>query len=117
MLLGASSDAIDTDANVAAAVDGSDAGIAHSQELTDFAEAAWRRDDTLPSARDAVRTAVGDAGLVEAALTVAVFRSLNVAADTSGIPLDAFFATVAEGFVDELGLSSFPTAANSPALG
>ncbi len=116
MLLGASSDAVDTRPNLTAAVDGSDAGVPHSQELTDFAEAVWRRDDSLDPARASLDAAVGSEGVVEAALTVAVFRSLNIGADASGIPLDDFFASVAEGFVDDLGLRAFPTAANSPAL-
>lgn len=117
MLLGASSDAIDSSAHLESAVDGSDAGVPHSAQLTAFAESAWRRDDTLSPAREALREAVGDAGLAEAAMTVAVFRSLNIAADTSGIPLDEDFASTARGFVDQLGLGEFPTAANSPGVG
>ena len=117
MLLGASSDAVDSAAHLASAVDGSDAGVPHSAELTAFAEAAWKRDDSLPPARDVLRNVVGDDGLVEAAVTVAVFRSLNIAADASGIPLDEEFASTARGFVDQLGLRAFPTAANSPGVG
>ncbi len=116
MLLGASSDAVDSEAHLASAMDGSDAGVPYSAELTAFAEAVWRRDDSLPPARDALREVVGDAGLVEAAITAAVFRSLNIGADASGIPLDDEYASIAVGFVDELGLREFSTAANSPDL-
>ncbi len=97
-------------------MDGSDAGVAHSAELTAFAEAVWTRDHSLAPAREALREVVGDAGLAEAAMTAAVFRSLNIGADASGIPLDDEFASIAVGFVDELGLRDFSTAANSPGL-
>ncbi len=74
----------------------------------------WRRDHTLAPARDALLEAVGDQGLMEAAITVAIFRSLNIGADSSGIPLDDSFAGPTHGFANELGLDRFPTAANSP---
>ncbi|MEM7140892.1 MAG: hypothetical protein AAF548_07635 [Actinomycetota bacterium] len=114
MLLGQSSDAIEQDADLAAVVGDADAGIPAATELRSFAEAAWRRDDGLAPAREALRAIVGDAGVIEAAQTVAVFRSLNIAADSSGIPLDDGWRDVAAGFVSTLGLDAFPTAANTP---
>jgi hypothetical protein len=114
MLLGLSSDAADTEANLHAVVGEADAGVAHASLLSAFAEAAWRRDHTLPSARVALREAVGDAAVVEAAQTVAIFRSLNIAADTSGIPLDEGWRGLAGDFVADLGLDRFRSAANTP---
>jgi hypothetical protein len=114
MLLGASSAAIDESADLRAVMGEADAGTPHGDVLADFAEAAWRRDDTLGAAREAVRDALGEAGLVEAAATVAIFRSLNIAADTSGIPLDADFAGPGLEAAAELGFNRFPTAANTP---
>lgn len=114
MLLGLSSAAVDTDADLQAVVGAADAGVPHADLLSTFAEAAWRRDDALAAARDALRAAVGDDGVVEAAQTVAIFRSLNIAADSSGIPLDESWREMAADFVGDLGLDQFPTAANTP---
>lgn len=114
MLLGLSSDAIDIESDLHAVIGEADAGVPHAELLSAFAEAAWRRDESLDPARAALRAAVGDRGLVEAAQTVAIFRSLNIAADSSGIPLDESWSDLAHGFASELGLDHFPTAANSP---
>lgn len=114
MLLGLSSSALDAEADLQSVVGDADAGVPHADVLSAFAEAAWRRDDSLAPARDALRAAVGDDGVVEAAQTVAVFRSLNIAADTSGIPLDESWRGLAADFVSDLGLDQFPTAANTP---
>lgn len=118
MLLGLSSGAIDEAADIHAitadAGTGPDAGVSAGPELLAFAEAAWRLDDTLAPAREALRAEVGDAGVSEAARTVAIFRSLNIAADSSGIPLDDDWREVAADFVGDLGLDRYPTAANTP---
>lgn len=114
MLLGLSSDAIDTEADLAAVMGEADAGVAHAALLSAFAEAAWRRDETLDPARNELRSALGDDAVVEAAQTVAIFRSLNIAADSSGIPLDESWRGYAAEFVGDLGLDKFPTAANTP---
>lgn len=114
MLLGLSSDAIDESADIHAVVGDGDGAVAAGAELSAFAEAAWRRDEGLAPAREAVRAALGDAAMVEAAQTVAIFRSLNIAADASGIPLDEDWRGVAVDFVGDLGLDRFPTAANTP---
>jgi len=124
MLLGLSSNAVDVEADLAA-VTGNvvtsdvvtsdvDAGVPHAELLSAFAEAAWRRDESLPPARAALLAAVGDEAVVEAAQTVAIFRSLNIAADSSGIPLDESWRGLAAEFVSDLGLDQFPTSANTP---
>lgn len=114
MLLGLSSGAIDETADIRAVVGDTDGGVPAGPELLAFAEAAWRRDDSLDPARDALRAVVGADGVVEAARTVAIFRSLNIAADASGIPLDDDWRGFAGDFVTDLGLDRFPTAANTP---
>jgi hypothetical protein len=114
MLLGLSSSAVDADANLESVIGAADAGVPHAAVLSEFAEAAWRRDGSLGAARAAVRAALGDGATVEAAQTVAIFRSLNIAADSSGIPLDEAWRGFAADFVGDLGLDRFPTAANTP---
>jgi len=91
--------------------------VGHGPELAAFAEASWRRDDTLADARETLRHGVGDDGVTEAALTVAIFRSLNLGADASGIPLDESFAGATRRFAGELGIDQFATAQNSPEFG
>jgi hypothetical protein len=114
MLLGLSSDAIGADVELGAVTGQAEAPIPFAAELANFAEAAWRRDDSLNGARAALLTALGPAALVEAAQTVAIFRSLNIAADSSGIPLDDDWRGFAEEFIVDLGLDKFSTAANTP---
>jgi hypothetical protein len=114
MLLGLSSNAADADADLQAVVGDTDAGVPHADVLSRFAEAAWRRDDSLAPAREALREILGDTATVEAAQTVAIFRSLNIAADSSGIPLDESWRGLAAEFVDDLALDRFPSAANTP---
>ena len=114
MLLGLSSDAIDADIELGAVTGQAEAPIPHSAELANFAEASWRRDGSLDDPRAALLAALGAAALVEAAQTVAIFRSLNIAADSSGIPLDDGWRESAEEFIGELGLDKFSTAANTP---
>lgn len=114
MLLGLSSSAIETEVDLAAVTGNAAAGVPHADLLSAFAEAAWRRDDSLAPARHALRDALGGDAVVEAAQTVAIFRSLNIAADSSGIPLDEAWRGFADDFVSDLGLDQFRTAANTP---
>jgi len=114
MLLGLSSNAVDVDADLQAVVGRADAGVPHAELLSTFAEAAWRLDDSLGPVRDALREVLGDPATIEAAQTVAIFRSLNIAADSSGIPLDESWRGLAAEFVDDLALDQFPSAANTP---
>ncbi|MFQ5555919.1 MAG: hypothetical protein ACE5GB_00155 [Acidimicrobiales bacterium] len=93
--------------------------VAAGSELVEFAEGAHRLDDeaAMARARDRLVAAVGAAGAVDAALTVAIFRSLNIAADASGIPLDDEWHDIASGFVGRLGLEAFASARNTPGFG
>ena len=114
MLLGLSSGAIDAEVELGAVTGIAEAPIPSGAELSAYAEAAWRRDESLDSCRAALLAAVGSEALVEAAQTVAIFRSLNIAADSSGIPLDEDWRGFAGEFIEELGLDSYSTAANTP---
>ena len=118
MFLRASSNAIDTPADEAAitADDSEDANVPAGIELIDFTTAVHRMDDTVAATRDALVAAVGQEGMVDAAVTAAVFRGLNIAADTSGIRVDDDWEGTARELMDSIGTSAFRTAANSPAL-
>ncbi len=114
MLLGLSSEAVGADLDLGSVNGTAVAAVAHGRLLSEFAEAAWRRDESLDGARTRLRDAVGDAGLMAAAQTAAIFRSLNIAADSSGIPLDESFRAQTHDFVTALSFDRFATAANTP---
>ncbi len=83
------------------------AGVDAGAELVHFTTAAVGDDDDLAAARDALRSAVGDAGLVEAAGTIAAFEGLNRIADATGIQLDDNLAADTADVRDALGIDDF----------
>ena len=83
------------------------AGVAGGAELVAFTTAAVTHAADLDTAREALRSAVGDAGLVEAAGTVAAFEGLNRIADATGIQLDDNLAADSVDFRAELGIEDF----------
>ena len=75
---------------------GQDEGVAvpHAAELLQFAEAVVSRDvQRIAAARAALRSAVGDCGLVDAAAITSAFHGFVRVADATGIP----YATAAGG--------------------
>lgn len=130
MLLRASGDAIGAEVDVGAATGApGDGGVRHGALLTAYADAAHDRfarspagpaegpadgdDDALATAAAALRAALGDAGWVEAALTVAVFNGLVRTADASGIPLDPGVVSATADDRTQLGLDRLAGASNS----
>ena len=116
MLLSSSSAAIDKTINVSDAVNGngSDVEIPSSEQLIAFTEAAHRVDETLSASRENLSAAIGEKGMIDAAITAAVFRSLNIAADSSGIRIDDEWEEIAAHLAMETSADGFPTVANSP---
>jgi hypothetical protein len=113
MLLRASSEALGIDVDPSAVVGGAAAtGVEHGDVLAAYAVAA-HEGDGLDRATTAVRTAVGDAGWVEAAMTVAVFNGLVRTADASGIPLDERVVSATADDREALGLTAYGGSANS----
>ena len=63
--------------------------VPHGGVLLAFADAALRGDaTTLDRAREAVRAAVGDAGLSDAAAVIGGFDGITRIADAVGIPME-----------------------------
>jgi hypothetical protein len=91
-----------------------DAGVPHGQHLLRFATAAQRDHEDLAEATEALRAAVGDDGLVEAAATVSVFNGLVRVADGTGIQLDEGVAAYTADYRDRLGLNRYQGARNTP---
>lgn len=93
-------------------------GVAHAAELVAFAEAVVGEDDAaLASARQRLLTAIGPAGLVDAAAVAGNFERMVRIADATGIPLDAPVVALSLGIQDELALRAFGSAANTAVPG
>jgi hypothetical protein len=114
MLLRASSDALGEQADVAAAAsDAVESHVEHGAVLAAYATTAHEGGGGLAEAAAAVRTAVGEAGWVEAAMTVAAFNGLARTADASGIPLDVGVVSATADDRARLSLDEFGGSANS----
>ena len=73
---------------------GADVGIPHAAELVDFTEAVVLRDAArTDAARKTLLSALGEAGLVDAAAVAAAFHGFVRIADAIGIP----YTTAARG--------------------
>jgi hypothetical protein len=117
LLLRASSEIAGDEVDVRALTDPkAPSGVAHGVPLLAFADALVGEDDTaLESAREALVAAIGSEGLVDAAAVASNFERMVRIADGTGIPLDAPVRLVAAGLPDEIEISSFASAANTPA--
>ena len=113
MLLGASSDAIGAEADLRGAVGEATGSIPHGGLLVSYAEAANRDPAAAQALDDEVIVAVGEAGLVDAAVTVAVFNGLVRSADGIGIPLDDVVLAATVDARATLGFDGYPGAANN----
>ncbi|MGI9622338.1 MAG: hypothetical protein ACR2PK_05825 [Acidimicrobiales bacterium] len=120
MLLGSSSQALGAPADERVVVsdqgsnDAVDAGVEAGRELIDFTDAAHALDESLEGAREQLGDRLGHEAMVDAAVIAAVFRGLNIAADTSGIRVDDDWVGVAQRQMEVLGTQSFRTLANNP---
>ena len=113
MLLRVSSEAIGNTADLKATVGKGDGAVPHGALLRRFAEAACLGNEDLPAAREALRAAVGDEALVEAALTVGIFHGLVRTADGCGIPLDEGMREMSDDYRETLGLNKYAGARNT----
>lgn len=108
MLLGASSDATGSQADLGAVAGEGDGSVEEGRTLIEFAEAAHRG--------DSVSRFVGQLGeerFVEAAATVAIFNGLVRTADASGIPLDDGTVAATARARSDLGIDRYNGAQNT----
>jgi hypothetical protein len=118
-----SSDAIDTEVDLAAIVDRTfvgDVGVASGRELLAFTNAVEGGaveggEPDLSAARSALADTVGPDALVEAAATIAVFNGLVRVADGTGIQLDRGLDSFSQAERARLGIDAFAGAANTVA--
>jgi hypothetical protein len=118
MFLSSSSKAIDSELDITDAVIGSgaDSGVPNAEMLIAFTESANRLDEDLPNIREALVKEIGEEGMVDAAITVSIFRGLNIAADSSGIRVDDDWVDTAAELANQSYANEFSTAKNSPAV-
>jgi hypothetical protein len=86
----------------------SDGGVPYGRLLVAFAEAVLGDDDAaLVRTRDALTTALGPPGLVDAAGVVGLFNAIDRVADATGIPLEPEKAAASADFRAALDLDRF----------
>ena len=118
MFLSSSSEAINSNLDLSNAINGSGAlsGVPHAVSLIAFTESANRQTSNLPEVRKQLGEEVGTEGMIDAAITVSIFRSLNIAADCSGIRVDDDWVTIAVELARLTHADRFTTAENSTAV-
>lgn len=80
----------------------------HGLLLSRLAEAVLRGDEgDIAAVRSALRTALGDAGLVDALAVVAAFNAIDRVADATGIPLDKATHQATADMRASLGIDAF----------
>ena len=118
MFLSSSSEAINSNLDLGNAINGSgsQSGVPNAESLIAFTESANRQTSNLPEVRKQLGEEVGTEGMIDAAITVSIFRSLNIAADCSGIRVDDDWVTIAVELARLAHADRFTTAENSTAV-
>ncbi len=90
-------------------------GMPFAGELAGFAEAIAERDTArISRTRDELSKIAGEAVMVDAAAVAANFQRMVRIADSMGIPIDEKNIEVGAGVRQELDLSRFASAQNTP---
>ena len=118
MFLSSSSEAINSNLDLGNAINGSgsQSGVPNAESLIAFTESANRQTSNLSQVRKQLSEEVGAEGMVDAAITVSIFQSLNIAADCSGIRIDDDWVTIAADLAKLTHADRFITAENSIAV-
>ena len=91
-----------------------ESGIAHARELLAFANGVLGKDvSALNAARSALLACMGEAALVSAAITAAMFSLVDRAANGVGIILEPMALEPTEDFREQFGINRFPSAVNT----
>ena len=93
----------------------SDAGVSNGARLLAFTEAVMGDDEAaLARERAALRAVLTPNCFVDVAGVIAAFSVVDRVADATGIPLDDMLLAASAGLREQLGLSRFASAANTP---
>ena len=86
----------------------SDGGVPQGRLLMAYGAAALGHDAAaLADARAAVRQALGEAAMVDAAGVIGIFNAVVRIADATGIPLEDTKAEISANLRQELGIDAF----------
>lgn len=95
----------------AALTSGSDGGVPHGALLSAFGEAVIGDDaERTARAAAAIKDAMGDAALVDAAGVAGLFNAIDRVADSTGAPLEDWKAADTEDLRAEIGINDFAKA-------
>jgi hypothetical protein len=84
------------------------AGVPHARLLLRFADAALSFDaKRIAPLRDAVRAALGEAAMLDAAAVIAGFNGITRLADATGIPMEEQKAADTADWRGRLGIDGF----------
>ena len=93
-------------------------GVPGDTVLLEFAEAVFAGDPaSIAGSREAVSGELGESAMIDAAAVIANFHRMVRIADATGIPLDGPLALITEDLRDEIGVSRFTSAENTPSAG
>jgi hypothetical protein len=101
-----------SEVNLDAIVQGraTDSLVPGGSALLRFTDAALSDPTDLPSARQALVDALGEAAMVDAAGVIGNFQRMVRIADSTGIPVDGFFDEANADVREQLGLNGLPSA-------
>jgi hypothetical protein len=92
-----------------------DGGVLHGARLVAFTDAVMGDDeDALRRERAALRVVLSDAAFVDTCATIGAFNVVDRIADATGIPVDDMMLEMSAQVREELDLSRFASAANTP---
>jgi hypothetical protein len=84
-----------------------DGGVPHGQVLMDFGAAVLGQRPDLDRCRDAVRDALGNEALADAAGVIAIFNAVVRVADATGIPLETAKEEASRSIRADIGIDAF----------
>jgi hypothetical protein len=95
-----------------------DAGVTHGARLIAFTEAVLGEDDArLARERQLLRALLSPEAFVDVCAVIGAFNVVDRVADATGIPLDPMLDAASGDIRQQLDLTRFRSAANTPAAG
>ena len=92
-------------------------GVADSEVLLRFVDTYVSADAAAyAEARAALCEVLGETAMVDAVGVASNFQRLDRIADATGIPSDPMMAVMQEEFAQQLGLTKYPSASNTPQM-
>ncbi len=91
-------------------------GVEHSEILLRFVDTYMNASAAFGEARTALCRVLGEKAMIDAVGVASNFQRLDRIADATGIPSDATMAVMQEEFNEDLGLTKYQSATNTPQM-